>query len=68
VTVERGRFRHAVDRWTNRRGAEVDLGDLEAEREGYVVLVFTDGSSFGRPDARQSLERLAKCRLLCRRT
>ena len=60
VTVERGRFRHAVDRWTNRRGAEVDLGDLEAEREGYVVLVFTDGSSFGRPGARQSLERLAE--------
>ena len=60
VTVERGRFRHAVDRWTNLRGAEVDLGDLEAEREGYVVLVFTDGSSFGRPAAWQSLERLAQ--------
>ena len=59
VSVLHGRFYGAAEQFKTEDGATYRIEDLEDEREGLLLLLFTDGKSFCRSEQRFDLERLA---------
>jgi hypothetical protein len=60
VPLLHGFFRGIPDRFRLEGGLEVHLEDLEDDRRGYLVLVFTDGKGLTSPRAALALETLAR--------
>lgn len=60
VPVLHGLFRGVPDRFRDMDGKEFRLEDLEDDRIGYLVLVFSDGKGLGAPRASLALDVLAR--------
>ncbi len=60
VSVLHGHFYGMVKQFKTKEGTLYRLEDLEDEREGLLLLLFTDGKSFCRSGKRFDLERLAR--------
>jgi hypothetical protein len=60
VPLLHGFFRGIPDRFRLKDGSEVHLEDLEDDRRGHLVLVFTDGKGLAAPRADLVLETLAR--------
>lgn len=60
VPVLYGQFTSTPEHFTTEDGRLHRLEDLEGQRRGYLLLLFTDGKRFARPASRFALESLAR--------